>query len=138
MSGHRHSFIGRAWRFSVVGLLTAAIHYGLLAVGVELLDLNSTLSSSISFLVCVIFNYLMHYSWTFAGAGEAAERPHGRTLVRYIAMIAGGFFINMSIMHTGVAALHWHYLLVQFLAHVLVVVWNFTLANGWVFRSGGD
>ena len=121
-----------------MGLLTAAIHYGLLAAGVELLDLNSTLSSSVSFLACVVFNYLMHYSWTFAGTGEAAQRPHGRTLARYITMIAGGFFINMSIMHTGVAVMQWHYLLVQFMAHVVVVVWNFTLANGWVFRSGGE
>ena len=138
MSDHKHSLIGRAWRFSVVGVLTAVIHYGLLTIGVELFSLGSTLSSSIGFIVCVIFNYAMHYGWTFAGAEGAAQRPHGRTLVRYLVMVICGFFINMSVMHIGVSVLQWHYLLVQFVALVAVVLWNFTLANRWVFRPEGE
>ncbi len=137
MSDHKHSLLGRAWRFSIVGLLTALIHYGLLSIGVEVAGLGSTLSSSIGFVACVIFNYAMHYSWTFAGADGAASRPHGRTLARYLSMVFCAFLINMSVMHVGVSALQWHYLLVQFIAQVAVVLWNFTLANTWVFRPGG-
>ena len=118
-----------AVRFGVVGVLTAMVHYGLLYIGVESANLPATLASSIGFVVAVVFNYFMHYNWTF---GEPA--PHGRTLRRYLLMITCGFLLNASVMFIGE---HWgsfHYLLVQALALVAVVLWNFVLSNTWVFR----
>ena len=91
---------------------------------------NATLASSIGFVVSVIFNYLMHYSWTFA-----QPAPHGRTLVRYLAMVACGFGINALVMYVGVHGWALHYLITQALARVAVVLWNFTLSNLWVFRA---
>ena len=117
------------FRFGVVGVLTALLHYGMLYVGVEALHLNATLASSIGFVVAVIFNYLMHYRWTFA---EPA--PHGRTLWRYLVMISCGFLINGLVMYAGVQWSSLHYLLTQALALVAVVLWNFVLSNVWVFR----
>jgi len=123
------SFLTRVFRFGVVGVLTAVLHYGLLYGGVEALQLNATLASSLGFVVAVIFNYMMHYSWTF---GEPA--PHGRTLRRYLVMITCGFLINAAVMYAGVHWLVLHYLLTQALALVVVVLWNFVLSNVWVFR----
>jgi len=128
------SIARRSVRFTVVGGATAAIHYGLLATGVEILGLGSTLASSIGFIICVIFNYVMHYSWTFATAGQTPSPPHDRTLTRYLLMIGCGFCINGGVMYLGVHSLHWHYLLVQLAAAIAVIVWNFTLSNAWVFR----
>ena len=122
-------FLTRVLRFGVVGVLTAVLHYGLLYVGVEALQLNATVASSLGFVVAVIFNYLMHYSWTF---GEPA--PHGRTLRRYLVMITCGFLINAAVMYAGVHWLVLHYLLTQALALIVVVLWNFVLSNAWVFR----
>lgn len=122
-------FVTTVLRFGVVGVLTAVLHYGLLYAGVEAMQLNATLASSIGFVVAVIFNYLMHYSWTFA---EPA--PHGRTLRRYLVMISCGFLINALVMYAGVQWLSLYYLLTQALALVAVVVWNFVLSNVWVFR----
>jgi len=123
------SFLTRTLRFGVVGVLTAVLHYGLLYVGVEALQLSATVASSLGFVVAVIFNYMMHYSWTF---GEPA--PHGRTLRRYLVMITCGFLINAAVMYAGVHWLVLHYLLTQALALVVVVLWNFVLSNVWVFR----
>ena len=134
MSYSEPSMARRSVRFAAVGGATAVIHYGLLAFGVEILGLGSTLASSIGFIICVIFNYAMHYSWTFATAGEIPSPPHGRTLSRYLVMIVCGFFINGGLMYLGVHSLQLHYLLVQFAAVVAVVLWNFTLSNAWVFR----
>lgn len=123
------NLVTRVFRFGVVGILTAVLHYGLLYIGVEVMQLNATVSSSLGFMVAVIFNYLMHYSWTFA---EPA--PHGKTLRRYLVMISCGFIINALVMYAGV---HWwslHYLFTQALALVVVVVWNFVISNVWVFR----
>jgi putative flippase GtrA len=123
------TLVARTFRFGVVGVLTAVIHYSLLYIGVELLRLNPTLASSIGYPMAVIFNYLMHYSWTFA-----EPVPHGRTLGRYLVMIGCGFILNGSVMYWGEQWLAWHYLITQAVALVAVVVWNFTLMNVWVFR----
>jgi putative flippase GtrA len=123
------SFLKKTFRFGVVGVLTAVLHYGLLYVGVEALQLSATVASSLGFVVAVIFNYLMHYSWTF---DEPA--PHGRTLRRYLVMISCGFLINGAVMYAGVQWAALNYLLTQALALLVVVSWNFVMSNVWVFR----
>lgn len=124
------STVHTLFRFCVVGALTALIHYGLLYSLVELAGADATLASSVGFVAAVIFNYLMHYSWTF---GEPA--PHGRTLWRYLVMIGCGFLINGGLMYAGVNWTRWHYLLVQTLAFVVVIMWNMIVSSRWVFRS---
>ena len=123
------SFFGKVLRFGIVGVLTALLHYGVLYIGVEVADLHATISSSLGFVVAVIFNYLMHYNWTF---GEPA--PHGRTLRRYLVMISCGFVINAAVMFASDQWWSLHYLLAQALALVVVVLWNFVVSNTWVFR----
>jgi len=97
---------------------------------VEWLQLGATLASSVGFVAAVIFNYLMHYSWTF---GEPA--PHGRTLWRYLVMIGCGFLINGGLMYAGVNWTGLHYLLLQTLVFVVVIAWNMAVSSLWVFRS---
>lgn len=117
-------------RFCVVGVLTAALQCALLYGGVELAGGDPTIISSVAFVIVVIFNYLMHYSWTFS---ETA--PHTQTLSRYLFMIFCGFLINGSIMYVGVAQFDINYLLVQAVAFAAVIAWNFSVALLWVFRS---
>ena len=124
------TFFTKVFRFGVVGVATALIHYGLLYAGVEAMQLNVTLASSLGFVVAVIFNYLMHYSWTFS---EPA--PHTKTLSRYLIMITCGFLINGLVMYAGVTFYDWNYLLTQVLALIMVISWNFSVALLWVFRS---
>jgi putative flippase GtrA len=121
--------LGTVLRFGVVGVLTAMVHYGLLYAGVEVAELPATAASSVGFVVAVVFNYFMHYNWTF---GEPA--PHGRTLWRYLVMISCGFLLNGGVMFAGERLGTLHYLLVQALALAAVVLWNFVVSNTWVFR----
>lgn len=120
----------RVARFGAVGVFTAVVHYGLLYLGVEFLRLGAIIASSFGFVVAVIFNYLMHYSWTFVH-----DAPHGRTIGRYLVMIAVGFVVNGAVMYAGVDVLALNYLLVQVAALVVVVLWNFIVSSTWVFRS---
>jgi putative flippase GtrA len=119
----------KACRYGVVGVLTAVLHYGLLYSGVELLQLHPTAASSVGFVVAVIFNYLMHYNWTFGGPA-----PHGKTLHRYVLMVGCGFLINAVVMYAGVQWFTLNYLIIQALAQVAVILWNFVVSNLWVFR----
>lgn len=135
MSASKRSQLNLSLRFSLVGGLTALIHYGSLYLGVNQLGWNSTVASSVGFVLAVSFNYFMHYGWTFAGGADYQPPPHGRTLLRYLVMIACGFMINGVIMALCAQLLQWHYFWAQAIASVAVVIWNFILANRWVFRN---
>ena len=117
-------------RFCVVGIATALLQWSLLYVGVELAGTEPTITSSVAFVIVVIFNYLMHYSWTF---DESA--PHTQTLARYLFMISCGFLINATVMYAGVNYSGVNYMLVQVVAFLMVISWNFSVALLWVFRS---
>ena len=113
-----------------MGGITAVIHYGILYLCVEYLATGPTLGSSVGFVVSVMCNYLLHYSWTF---GETA--PHGPTLARYLVMISCGFAINGGLMWLASEVSQLNYLLAQAIALVAVLIWNFSLAQLWVFST---
>ncbi len=118
-----------AFRFAVVGLATAALYYSLLMLTVEWLSFSPMLASSICYVIVVIFNYLLHYRWTYS-----VDSQHAATLGRYFCMITGGFLINGLIMYLGASRADINYLLIQTGALAVVVAWNFLLSTLWVFR----
>ncbi len=135
MDGSESAGAALPFRFAVVGVITAAIHYGVLALLVQQASWDSTAASSLGFALAVGFNYLMHYHWTFPAGPGVEPVPHGRALLRYAAMIAGGFLINGALMYLATELWSWHYLLAQALALAAVVTWNFVLASRWVYRG---
>ncbi len=124
------TFMMKVFRFGVVGVCTAVLYYGLLYAFVELLGMNATLSSSVVYLIVIVFNYLMHYSWTFT-----VSAAHNTALKRYLFMTACGFLINGLIMYAGVSHLGMNYFLVQTASMALIILWNFTVSMLWVFRD---
>tara|TARA_R110002110_G_scaffold205066_1_gene416790 strand:- start:199292 stop:199693 length:402 start_codon:yes stop_codon:yes gene_type:complete len=129
--------IAVAARFGVVGVVTAAVHYGLLAVGVEAFGMPALIASSAGFVVAVLLNYQMHYHYTFNNTARGAvgqSAPHVRTFSRYVFMISCGFLINAGVMYAAVHGLGLNYLLAQAVALVVLVLWNFLLSCLWVFR----
>jgi putative flippase GtrA len=124
------TFSTKFFRFCVVGACTALLYYGLLFCFVEGLRMNATVASCIVYVIVGIFNYAMHHSWTFDGPGS-----HTRTLSRYLIMVSCGFIINGLIMYAGATEAGWNYLLVQTLAMLVIVLWNFSVSMLWVFRA---
>ena len=123
------SFVQHILRFSVVGVTTAVVYYGLLFAGVEGLPLDAVLVSAMAYPVILAVNYLLHYRWTYA-----TSSPHTIALKRYLFMTGCGFLINVSIMYFGVSFLHANYLLVQTIAMAVVIAWNYGMSTLWVFR----
>lgn len=119
----------RLVRFALVGGSSAGLYFLLLYVGVDLLKVDATLASSITYLVVITYNYLMHYSWTFEATG-----PHASALRRFLLMNLVGFFLNAAIMFVGVTLLELNYLLVQAAAIAAVIAWNYCMYGLWVFR----
>ena len=120
----------RVIRFAVVGLLTALVYYGLLLFAVEIAGLGPVVASGICYVLAVILNYMLHYHWTFT-----ATAGHSVVVNRYVAMLCGGFVLNVLVMYSGVNVLGWNYLLVQTGAIGLIAVWNYCLSSLWVFRD---
>jgi putative flippase GtrA len=49
-------------------------------------------------------------------------------------MVACGFVINGLVMYLSIQVLDYHYLVAQAFASVAVVLWNYFVANFWVFK----
>ena len=134
MSATRRKLVETGFRFALVGVITGLVHYGLVYLGVSWLGWDSLVASSVGFVVAVSCNYLMHYGWTFAVDAHEVPPPHGATLRRYLTMVACGFVINGLVMYLSIQVLDYHYLVAQAFASVAVVLWNYFVANFWVFK----
>jgi putative flippase GtrA len=120
----------RLARFGVVGTMGTLIYYVTLWVMVEAFRLPVLLASSISFLIVTLENYVLHYTWTFMSTDS-----HGTALPRFVMMSAIGFSLNWGIMYLGVERLSLNYLLIQGIAIVIVVMWNFLVSSWWIFGA---
>ena len=102
---------------------------GLTYALVEGVGMDATPASTFALFVAVLYNYVLHYHWTFG-----TEAPHGIVLLKYIAMCIGGLFVNALVMEIGVSSTGLHYSLVQMAAAVFVVSWSMCVSAIWVFR----
>ena len=120
----------RLLRYIFVGVSSAAILGIGISVLVELVGLKVTLASTISCIVAVYYNYLMHYHWTFE-----TDAPHGLVLMKYLAMCMVGFFLNGLIMYFGMKFTEDHYLVIQTFGGFAMAFWNFFASYFWVFNK---
>ena len=124
----------RLIRFVLVGGSSTALAIGLTWLFVEVFHLHVTLGSTFALTLCALYNYSMHYYWTFN-----SNAPHGLVLIKYLLMCMGALMVNALVMHIGVLLLPLHYLLVQLVACGAVTLWSICLSALWVFpaRQGG-
>ena len=101
----------RLTRFILVGCSTAVVLLGLTWLFVGGLHLQVLPGSTIALILTALYNYCLHYYWTFS-----SDTPHGSVLIKYLVMAAGALTVNGLIMQFGVRILPVHYLVVQFLA----------------------
>ena len=117
-------------KFSAVGGLATVVFFLSVAFFVEKMGWSVMLSTCIAFILVVLQNYILHYRWTFN-----CNKQHAATLFQFFIVSASGFFINAIIMYAGVYLLESYYLVVQCIAILAVVIWNFTLSTQWVFKE---
>jgi putative flippase GtrA len=118
------------FRFLFVGGSTAFIFFGLTFALTEGLQISAVLASTCACIIVVCYNYALHYYWTFE-----SEAPHGVALVRYIFMGTCGILLNGLVMYFGIMFENIHYMVVQVIAAMTMVLWSLSLSYFWVFRS---
>ena len=124
--------IFRLGRFGFVGGLGTAIYYLSLWLLVEKIHIGIMLATSISFILVVIENYVLHYHWTFS-----SNRSHRSAFPRFLLMGITGFALNWSIMYVGTVELNFNYLLVQALSIAVIVIWNLVIST-FIFQPANE
>jgi putative flippase GtrA len=124
--------ITRVIRYIVVGLTATFVYSALVWLLAACAGLETLVATSIAFVSVVLMNYQLHYRWTFT-----SRNPHGRTFSKFVVTSVIGFFLNAETIYLGVVAHHFNFVVVQFVAIVIVVASNFLLSALWVFRASG-
>lgn len=109
-------------KFAVVGLISFGIDWGMLIVLVEMFHLDFLLSSTISFLTSVVFNYWMSLKFVFDHR-EGMGRKREFTIFAILSVI--GLGLNDLYMFVGVTILNIGYQVMKAIATFLVTWYNY-------------
>ena len=116
-------------RYSGVGAIGTAVHYGILLACVELGQVDAPLAAALGAAFGAAVNYWLNYHFTFV-----SRRRHRETLARFVAVAALGVGLNWLIVRalTGLGA---HYLLAQVAATAAVLALGYLLNRRWTFGA---
>jgi len=117
-------------RFTGVGFISAAGHYGLLITLVQGMGVEPVRASVAGALLGAWINYVMNYRYTFR-----SRQRHRESVAKFAVVAAVGLLLNTFFMWLGVDVLNAHYLLSQVVTTVLVLFWSFGANRYWTFRA---
>lgn len=109
------------FRFGVVGATAFIIDYVLLYVLTEFCGINYLISSTISFIISLIYNYILSIKWVF----DVGHKQTAKDVILFVFLSVIGLGINELIMYLGVEKLDESYLIVKIFATAIVMIFNF-------------
>ena len=133
-----NAMVKQILKFGVVGVLASIIDFGTMIALHELLGIDVVISTAISFVVALTFNYLASMRFVFARRDDLS-RTREATIFVVLSLI--GLLINELIMIAGEAFFtaigipfqdgFW-YVAVKIVATAVVMVWNFLSRKRWL------
>lgn len=108
-------------KFGVVGGGAFLIDYSVLYVLTEFVGIYYLTSSVISFIVSLIFNYILSIYWVF----DVTKKQTLKDIIIFVVLSTIGLGINQVVMYLGSDILHIYYMLTKLVATAIVMVWNF-------------
>ncbi|MBQ4111017.1 MAG: GtrA family protein [Clostridia bacterium] len=108
-------------KFGIVGVIAAAVDVGVLVILKELLLMDVLIASAISFCVSVTVNYILSMSFVF----KSKNQNKLKEFVIFVILSIGGLGLNQLILWVGVRFTTIYYLVIKFLAMVIVPFYNF-------------
>ncbi len=109
------------FKFAIVGVIAAIVDVGVLVVLKELLFIDVLISSAVSFSISVTVNYFLSMTFVF----KSKKQSRIKEFIIFVLLSIGGLILNQVILWFGIDFLSLHYLVVKFLAMVIVPVYNF-------------
>lgn len=108
-------------KFGIVGVIAALVDVGVLVALKELLHTDVLVASTVSFCVSVTVNYLLSMSLVFKSKNQSKLRE----FILFVLLSIGGLGLNQLILWIGVRFTSVYYLIVKFIAMIIVPVYNF-------------
>lgn len=115
-------------KFLVVGAASFAIDLGMLVLLHEVGGVDLWIATPIAFLVGLVFNFLVHWKFTFQSSSRADV-----SMVKYGALVVFNVFATDIVVNV-VDAAGSPYALGKIIATVATTVWNFLLYKHWIFE----
>ena len=109
------------FRFGIVGGLAFLIDSGVLFVLTEYLNVYYLVSSVISFIVSLIFNYILSILWVF----DIKKKQTIKEISLFVILSVIGLGINQLVMYVGADILNIYYMICKIISTFIVMVYNF-------------
>ncbi len=109
-------------KFGIVGILATIIDYAGLLIFVEVFHIHYLVSSALSFIVSLIFNYLVSMKYVFKSKDNLSR--HKEFLI-FVTLSIVGLLLNQLIMWITVDKLRIYYMMSKVIATAIVMIWNF-------------
>lgn len=109
-------------KFGIVGVIAFVIDYGLMILLTEAFGVPYLISTTVSFIVSVIFNYVASMRYVFKRKDDMSRH---REFIIFIVLSVIGLGINDLFMWLMVDFLFIDYRISKIVVTVVVAVWNF-------------
>ena len=109
-------------KFGVVGGISFVIDYGCMVLFTECFSIDYLISSTLSFIISVTFNYIASMKYVFGGKEGMSKR---KEFIIFIVLSVIGLGINELLMWLGVEFAGVHYMITKIFATAVVMVFNF-------------
>lgn len=123
--------IGQLFKFGIVGVIATLIDYGIMLILTEIFHIDYLVSSTISFSISVIFNYIASTKFVF----EVGHKQEVKDFIIFIILSVVGLSINSLIMYLGVDHIHIDYRVVKIWATAIVMVYNFITRKKFIEKN---
>jgi len=120
--------LGQFLLYAGVGAIGTLGHYTILIILVQFRAVDPVVASCLGFVVGAIINYILNYHFTFQ-----SDKRHSEALTKFLIVAVIGAGINGLIMYAGVDYTNFNYMIVQIVATVVVLLWNFAVNKLWTF-----
>ena len=114
--------IAQFMKFGIVGVIAFIIDYGVMIFLTEVFGAPYLISTTISFVVSVIFNYFASMRFVFKRKDDMSRR---REFIIFVVLSVCGLAINDVLMWLMVDSLFIDYRISKIVVTVVVAVWNF-------------
>lgn len=109
------------FKFGIVGGLAFLIDTTVLYVLTEYLGVYYFYSAIMSFIVSLIFNYILSIKWVF----DVHKKQTAKEITIFVLLSAFGLVINQIVMFVSVEIISIYYLIAKVLSTFIVMVYNF-------------
>jgi putative flippase GtrA len=117
-------------RFGIVGVAATGLYLLCTHTIEKYARFSTPQAASLAFVPVVVFNYVLHYGWTFRSA-----RAHTSALPRFVGTSIGGWVVNYLVVQSAMRWLLLPPTAALLIAITCVVAWNYLLSSLWVFTA---